>query len=80
MYRHGPSCRGAFPARPRVRWKKSRPAMTLRKMQQNTPAAADDPPIRTELVRRVRQAIADGVYETPEKWLGALERLMDRAL
>jgi hypothetical protein len=32
--------------------------------------------IRTELVERVRRAIAAGVYETPEKWNAALERLL----
>jgi hypothetical protein len=40
----------------------------------------NDPPVRMDLVRRVRQAIADGVYETPERWQGALERLMDQVL
>jgi hypothetical protein len=33
-----------------------------------------------DLVRRVRQAIADGVYDTPDRWQGALDRLMDRVL
>jgi hypothetical protein len=77
MYRHGPSCRGGIPARQRVRWKKSRPEMTLRKTQENAPPSPNDPPIRLDLVRRVRQAIAEGAYETPERWQGALERLMD---
>ena len=77
MYRHGPSCRGRFPARQRVRWKKSRPEMTLRKMYKHAPPLPDEPPIRVDLVRRVRQAIAEGAYETPERWQGALERLMD---
>jgi len=79
MYRHGPSCRGGFPARQRVRWKKSRPAVTPRKTPDNPPPA-DDPPPRMDLVRRVRQAIADGVYDTPDRWQGALDRLMDRLL
>jgi hypothetical protein len=35
-------------------------------------------PIRWELVDRVRREIADGTYETPEKWDLALDRLMDR--
>jgi anti-sigma28 factor (negative regulator of flagellin synthesis) len=48
--------------------------MTPRNEQDN------DPPVRMDLVRRVRQAIADGVYETPERWQGALERLMDQVL
>ena len=77
MYRHGPSCRGSVPIQQRVRWKKSRPEITLRKMPENALPSPDDPPIRVELVRRVRQAIAEGVYDTPERWQGALERLMD---
>ena len=35
-------------------------------------------PIRWELVNRVRREIADGIYETPEKWDVALDRLTDR--
>lgn len=34
-------------------------------------------PIRNELVERVRREIADGVYETPEKWEAALDRLFE---
>jgi hypothetical protein len=51
--------------------------MTLRKMYKHAPPLPDEPPIRVDLVRRVRQAIAEGAYETPERWQGALERLMD---
>ena len=77
MYRHGPSCRGRRPARQRVRWKKSRPEIILRK-QHDKALTPEDAPIRADLVRRVRQAIADGVYDTPERWQGALERMMDQ--
>lgn len=42
------------------------------------PRPAEDAPIRQELVERVRREIAEGVYETPEKWEAALERLFDR--
>jgi hypothetical protein len=35
-------------------------------------------PIRMELVERVREAIAQGNYETPEKWEIALSRLLER--
>jgi hypothetical protein len=35
-------------------------------------------PIRHDLVQRVRQEIADGAYETPEKLAIALHRLLDR--
>ena len=40
--------------------------------------SADDPPIRTELVERVRREIAAGTYDTDEKWEAALDRLLDR--
>lgn len=33
--------------------------------------------IRTEKVAELRQAIADGTYETPEKLNAALDRLLD---
>jgi hypothetical protein len=41
------------------------------------PASADpgDPDIRWDLVQRIRQAIAEGTYETPEKLEQALEQL-----
>jgi negative regulator of flagellin synthesis FlgM len=35
-------------------------------------------PIRPELVARVRQEIAAGTYDSPEKWEAALDRLLDR--
>jgi hypothetical protein len=34
--------------------------------------------IRTELVDRVRAEIAAGVYDTPDKFQAALERLLER--
>lgn len=37
----------------------------------------DDPDIRSELVRRVRQEIAAGTYDTPEKLDAALARMLD---
>ncbi len=39
------------------------------------PAAED---VRLDLVERVRREIAEGTYETPEKWEAALDRLLDR--
>lgn len=35
-------------------------------------------PVRWGLVNRVRQEIADGTYETQEKWEAALDRLLER--
>ena len=37
-----------------------------------------DAPIRKELVERVRREIAEGTYDTPEKWDIALDRLFKR--
>ena len=36
------------------------------------------PPIRQDLVDRVRKEIAAGTYDTPEKWDAALDRLLER--
>jgi hypothetical protein len=49
---------------------------TRKKAKERRPAA--DAPIRTELVQRVRKEIADGTYDTPQKWEAALDRLLDR--
>ena len=35
-------------------------------------------PIRMDLVKRVRKEIADGTYDTDEKWEAALDRLLER--
>jgi hypothetical protein len=37
-----------------------------------------DQPFRADLVERVRWEIAQGRYDTPEKWQAALERLLDQ--
>ena len=42
------------------------------------PRPPQEPEIRVELVARVRREIAEGIYETPEKWEVALDRLLDR--
>ena len=36
-----------------------------------------DAPIRTELIARLREEIASGAYETPDKLDAALDRLLD---
>ena len=38
----------------------------------------EDAPIRTELVARVRREIAEGTYDSPEKFEAALEILFER--
>ena len=42
------------------------------------PAEVPKPLFRAALVERVRQEIAAGTYETPEKWEAALDRLLAR--
>lgn len=42
------------------------------------PEAKDPDGVRHELVARVRQQIADGTYDTEEKWLRAEEALLRR--
>jgi hypothetical protein len=44
----------------------------------STPPPAKPGAIRTELVERVRQEIAAGIYDTDEKLHQALERLLER--
>jgi hypothetical protein len=42
--------------------------------------AAEEPDteqFRHDLVARIRRQIADGVYDTPDKWQAALERLIE---
>jgi hypothetical protein len=42
------------------------------------PAPEPAEEFRPELVARVRHEITAGVYETPDKWEAALDRLLDR--
>jgi anti-sigma28 factor (negative regulator of flagellin synthesis) len=43
----------------------------------NTPTEVETEEFRHDLVARLRRQIADGVYETPEKWEAALDRLAE---
>ena len=40
--------------------------------------SASTPPIRQDLVDRVRREIAAGTYDTQAKWEAALDRMLDR--
>jgi hypothetical protein len=35
-------------------------------------------PVRWELVERVREEIAEGIYDSPDKWELALDRLLEQ--
>lgn len=37
--------------------------------------ATEEAPIRLELVNQIRRQLAEGTYDTPERWEMALERL-----
>ncbi len=66
MYRHMPTC----PQRPLGHNR-------LQGLFNAAAAQVENEPFRHDLVARVRRAIADGVYETPEKWQAALDRLAE---
>ncbi len=61
MYRHTPTCLQGSVSHNRLRGLFNDPRKTEE--------------IRLDLVARVRREIAEGVYETPEKWEAALDRL-----
>ncbi len=73
MYRHSTSrLRGPF-SRNRIWWKAA-PDSVPADAPRLRPASAAG--IRTDLVARVRREIAEGRYDTPEKWDAALTRLL----
>jgi hypothetical protein len=67
MHRHSPTHLGGPISRSRPVWRR-RP---------KSAAGGPDPNIRQELVERIRREIAEGVYDTPEKWEQALDRLWE---
>lgn len=64
-----------FPAR---LLRPSRPVTRKGLCQSGAPPEATDPSIRYDLVARVRQEIAAGTYDTPEKFDLALTRMLER--
>ena len=76
MHNHGPTCLEGPVSRQRTWWKALDPVAL-----EPTPATgvAEEPEdgMRLELVERVRREIAAGIYDTPEKWEIALDRLLD---
>lgn len=84
MVRHGPSCLSGPVTRDPSWWAAEEgPAQTTSAASNMMETPASDPeredrPIRTELVERVRREIAEGTYDTPEKWEIALDRLFKR--
>jgi len=71
MHRHGSSCLKGPVTQDRPWW-----AGPPRKPRKRPKAA--DRPIRADLVARVRNLIAAGEYDTPERWDATLERLTEK--
>jgi negative regulator of flagellin synthesis FlgM len=85
MIRHGPNClEGPF-ARTSFLQSASQTSEpktapdTSSKSTQSASTPPENTAMRWDLVERVRQEIAAGTYETPEKWEAALEQLFRRA-
>lgn len=45
-----------------------------------SPLGRAHPPVRWDVIHRVRREIARGEYETADKWLVVLERLAERGV
>jgi hypothetical protein len=65
MYRHVPTCPPKPVSHNRLHW------------LFNPPIELETEEFRHDLVARVRRAITDGTYETPQKWEAALDRLAE---
>jgi hypothetical protein len=71
MHTHSASCLRGPITRSRGHWLIGDAPTT----DHNVPQLSD-PAIRADLVHRVRREIANGTYDTPEKWEKALDRLL----
>ncbi len=79
MHTHGPGCLQG----PLSRGPQWRQETASRRESDPLPADRDgrpseEAPIRTDLVERVRREIAQGTYDTPEKFEAALEEMLRR--
>ena len=75
MYQHTPSRLRGPVSRTRAWWKFPAQRKKSNDGASGLRAVPIVKEIRSELVSRVRQEIAEGRYDTPEKWDAALERL-----
>jgi hypothetical protein len=82
MFTHRPSCSQGPLSRTRAWWFRSKgPGAKCDRRRaggSSCSPVSHDCEIRTDLVERVRRALAEGRYETPEKWEAALEALYQR--
>jgi hypothetical protein len=73
MFRHGPSKLTGPTSRENGLWENDEPSGPAESAE-----SRESRPFRAALVERVRREIAEGTYDTPEKWEKALDRLLDR--
>ncbi len=64
MHPHGPSCLPGPITRDLDLW--------------SVPAGSDSAPIRHDLVERIRREIAQGTYDTPDRFEAAMQQLFRR--
>jgi hypothetical protein len=79
MHRHGPSCLEG-PVTWTRDWWNPEETMTPERSQASEKQPENKAPeesLRSELVERIRREIAEGTYETAEKWEIALQRLFE---
>ena len=81
MHRHGPDCLEG-PWSRAAPWWFAAASLPPSPAAGRTPASKDrvreSQPFRADLVERIRREIAEGRYDTPEKWRAAVERLLDQ--
>jgi hypothetical protein len=81
MYRHGATCLAGPVSKARVWWYTpaagSETDDTTVLAAPSTEAVPEEE-IRADLVARVRREIAEGTYDTPDKWETALARMVNR--
>lgn len=80
MLTHSSSCLSGPLSKSRGWWQDLHIHQKAAERKPTTPAPApqEEPEFRADLVARIRREIADGTYETPEKWEKALENLARR--
>jgi hypothetical protein len=87
MHSHGPDCLEGPLSRGAPWWFAAAslpPSPSAALPQKDDPRSVsngrirESQPFRADLVERVRREIAEGRYDTPEKWLAALARLLDQ--
>ncbi len=82
MYRHGATGLAGPVSKARVWWicpaAAAETTNDLTIATSPTVAAVPEEDIRHDLVARVRREIAEGTYETPDKWETAIARLVNR--